>query len=311
MQTSQPPSLSASGRIVIEGELPTASAASPENTPAQPLPPWWKFWKFPPETVLARATVLLAVATLMLFVIAVIQAVILSTTDVSTRKAADAAAKSASTAEEAVNQMDIAQRPWVRLSKAAPFSLSVMDPGVIVDLLLQAKNIGHSPAQGVYASGRAIPDMSSNEEAPAARAVCENAAAEDLEFHHSVLFPDEERQIEVAGLFSASMEEITKRRNDRIANQWSEEILGKEGAEAKIKEDLAQPIRTAFTVIGCILYRYRDGSANGKTAFALDIYKTCPELPGVKCTFDVSHRTEYRADEMLVTEADRAILFAR
>jgi hypothetical protein len=312
MQTPQPPSLSVSGRIVIEGQLPAASAASPENTPAQPQPPtpWWKFWKAPPETVLARATMLLFVATLILAVIAGIQAWILASTDASTREAARAAIKSASTAEEAVNQMDIAQRPWLRLSKAAPVNLIVMDAGVIISLELQAKNIGHSPAEGVYATGKVFPDFSLDKQASAARTVCEDAS-KHLEFTQIMIFPDEGRHLWDRG-FTINMQEIIDRRMEQIAFQYNESIpyVGKEKAEAKRQEELANPIFDAFTVVGCLVYSYRSGRAYGKTAFVLDIDKPCQESPVGKCAFDVSHRAEYRADEMLVTESDRA-LFAR
>jgi hypothetical protein len=259
------------------------SAASPENTPAQPLPPtpWWKFWKGPPETVLARATVVLAVATLMLFIIAVIQAVILATTDVSTRKAADAAVKSAATAKETVNQKDIAQRPWVRLSKPAPVHLSVMDTGVIISLELKAKNIGHSPAEGVYATGKVFPDFSLDKQAPAARTVCEDAS-NHLEFEQIMIFPDDERHLSDSQ-FTINMQEIIDRRMEEIAFQYNEgtPYIGKEKAEAKRQEELAKPILDTFTVVGCLVYSYRSGRAYGKTAFVLDIHKLCPETPVV------------------------------
>jgi hypothetical protein len=98
---------------------PAPSSASPENAPATSLPPW-QFWKGDPTTVLARATVLLAVATLILAVIAGIQAWILSTTDASTREAARAAVTSASTAEDALKNarenFRSEQRPIIRLT---------------------------------------------------------------------------------------------------------------------------------------------------------------------------------------------------
>jgi hypothetical protein len=61
-----------------------------------------EIWRGSPETVLAKATVLLAIATALLAAIALGQAWILATTDVSTRKAADAAIESATTLETAL-----------------------------------------------------------------------------------------------------------------------------------------------------------------------------------------------------------------
>jgi hypothetical protein len=96
---------------------------SPSPTPAVR---WWKFWRGPPETVLARATVLLAVATLILAAIAGLQAWILATTDASTREAARAAVKSATTAEDALKSarenFRAEQRPiiWLTNDLGAP-----------------------------------------------------------------------------------------------------------------------------------------------------------------------------------------------
>jgi hypothetical protein len=73
METPEPQQISVSGRIVIEGQPPASSSASVEHAAAQPSPSWWKFWKWPPEMLLARATVFLAVATFALAVIAVMQ----------------------------------------------------------------------------------------------------------------------------------------------------------------------------------------------------------------------------------------------
>jgi hypothetical protein len=66
METPQPPQVSVSGRIVIEGHLPASSGPSSETAPAPPSPPWWKFWRGAPEKVMAKATVALAVGTAML-----------------------------------------------------------------------------------------------------------------------------------------------------------------------------------------------------------------------------------------------------
>jgi hypothetical protein len=105
---------------------PAPSSASHENAPIPPSPSWWEFWRGSSETVLARATVLLAVATFILAVIAGIQAYILATTDASTREAAGAAVKSASTAEDALKtareNFRSEQRPivWLTNDLGAP-----------------------------------------------------------------------------------------------------------------------------------------------------------------------------------------------
>lgn len=68
MQTSQPQQISVSGRIVVEGQLSAPSSATLETAPTPPsLPqPWWKLWSGPPETVLARTSVIASLATIVL-----------------------------------------------------------------------------------------------------------------------------------------------------------------------------------------------------------------------------------------------------
>ena len=123
METPQPPQVSVSGHIIIEGQLPAASsAASPDNTPNHPPPPWWKFSRWRPKSVLAAATVVLAAATFVLAIMAGIQALILATTDASTRQAAAAAVKSAKAAETALQLTKQEQRPiiWLTNNLGAP-----------------------------------------------------------------------------------------------------------------------------------------------------------------------------------------------
>src|ERR1700720_3080413 len=66
METPQPRQMSVSGRLVIEGQLPAPSSAGSENAPAPPSPPWWKFWRGPPETVLAKISGIASLATVVL-----------------------------------------------------------------------------------------------------------------------------------------------------------------------------------------------------------------------------------------------------
>jgi hypothetical protein len=82
METPQPPQVSVSGRIFIEGQLPT-SGASPENPPPPPSPPWWRFWRDTPEALTAKATLVLALGTVAL---AIFSLVTLLVTHADTRR---------------------------------------------------------------------------------------------------------------------------------------------------------------------------------------------------------------------------------
>jgi hypothetical protein len=49
--------------------------------------------------------------------------------------------------------MEVEDRPWVVLDNAVPILVDADDTGVAIMLQLFAKNIGHSPAENVYARG--------------------------------------------------------------------------------------------------------------------------------------------------------------
>jgi hypothetical protein len=193
---------------------------------------------------------------------------------------------------------------------------------VIVDLEFRAKNVGHSPAEGVYATGKVFPDLSLTEQNAAARAVCDGSRAifednpygKNLEHLQSIVFPNEERQIKEVGSLIVRTNEIIRSKIRGIEFQYKGSIpfIGEEQAASKSEEALAElrakPIFSAFYFVGCIVYAYRSGSAIGKTAFVLDIVRPCAESPVGQCAFDVSNPGHYRADEMRVNEYNRDLL---
>jgi hypothetical protein len=221
-----------------------------------------------------------------------------------------------------LNQMDIGQRPWVRLTAANPLYMIVQDSGVIIDLDFRAKNVGHSPAEGVYTTGKVFPDLSLTEQNTAARAVCKESRAifednpygKNLEHLQSLVFPNEERQIqEVGGLVIRADEIIgSKIRGIEVQYKGSIPYIGEEQAASRREEALAElktkPVFSAFYIVGCIVYAYRSGSTFGETAFVPDIFRPCAESPAGKCAFDVSRPRDYRADEMQVKEYNRDLL---
>ena len=134
-----------------------ASEPASENvvTNLTPSPPWWRFWRGPPETVLARATVFLATATLVLAIIAGIQAYILATTDASTRKAANAAESAAGTAkatlEASTRSFRQEQRPylWASSFNMANPPVCQIPGGTRICADVHIVNSGRTPAVGV------------------------------------------------------------------------------------------------------------------------------------------------------------------
>jgi hypothetical protein len=210
-----------------------------------------------------------------------------------------------------LDQMDIAQRPWLTLSRATPTNIIVTDSFVIIGLDLRARNIGHSPAEKASAWGKAYPSLSLTEESDAAKKVCKDAFGQNLEFLKVMILPDEDLPIEERA-FVIGMQEIIKDRMDRIDYQYAGRIamLGKEQADAIRDEEMAQQLFSTFTIVGCITYTYRGGNALGQTAFILDVDRPCPESPVGKCAFDVSRPRKYGDKDVMGTEVRRG-LFAR
>src|SRR5271169_331457 len=143
METPQPPQVSISGRIVVEGQLPASVGASPENAPAPPPPAWWRFWRWQPEPVLAAATVVLALATFFLaaFTLELVnvaskQTKILSATDRALHLTASAADKMRILSEAT-------DRAWIGPFRAAhePFTA-----GKPVKISIDYNDTGRLPA---------------------------------------------------------------------------------------------------------------------------------------------------------------------
>jgi len=149
LETTQLPQVSVSGRIVIEGQLPASVGANPENAPAPPSPARWRFWRWPPESVLAAATVVLAVATffpaaftLALVHVASNQTQILSATDQVLHKTANAT-------DEMRILSEATERAWIGPFRAAsePFTA-----GTAVKISIDYTNTGRLPASFMFAA---------------------------------------------------------------------------------------------------------------------------------------------------------------
>jgi hypothetical protein len=142
----QPPQVSVSGRIVIEGQLPASSVAEAEIAPKPPSP-WWKLWSWPNERVAAWATVVLAVATIILAIM------------------------TKCSIEEARSEFETTQRPWLNSNETfADSPLSFNKQGANVQLKVQIPNSGNTPAVSLFINGVIIVDEPEQSFAPATRA---------------------------------------------------------------------------------------------------------------------------------------------
>jgi hypothetical protein len=196
METPQPPQVSISGRILIEGQLP-ASGASPENPPPPPSPPWWRFWG-DPEALTAKATLLLALGTValafftrqaLLVTHADNKAIIAEARTTATQQHNDtlaALAKTDSTIAALnaqanvmrgqLNEMDIARRPWVTANIAPTDQITTQDGSISISTLITLRNTGQTPAirTNIHGEGFPIMTMITNHWTESER-VCETA----------------------------------------------------------------------------------------------------------------------------------------
>jgi hypothetical protein len=134
---------------------PTGEKTMPDPAHVPLPPPWWKFWQGPSESVLARATVFLAVATIILAGIAAVQAYILATTDASTRTVAEAAQSAAGTAkatlESSARTFRQEQRAylWASSFNMANPPVCEIPGGKRICADVHIVNSGRTPATGV------------------------------------------------------------------------------------------------------------------------------------------------------------------
>lgn len=196
--------------------------------------------------------------------------------------------------------MEVEDRPWVVLDNAVPILVDVEDVGVAITLHLFAKNIGHSPAENVYARGDVYRTLSMTDYRAAAERACHTTTPDGLSFLQTLLLPGESGEVE-DGDFIINMNDI---RRDRAV-----EIAQSNIYPAVREEEAREPLRGEFTVVGCISYSYPGAPSLGQTPFILDVYEKCISILGGECTFDLSQRRLYQGGEIGI-QSIRTSLFA-
>ncbi len=112
-----------------------------------------------------------------------------------------------------------------------------------------------------------------------------------------MIFPGENRVADQYA-FAITIADIKADRDKRISEM------------TESNTELAYPLRSTFSIVGCISYTYHAGASLGQTAFILDIYRPCDMSPVGKCSFDIVPRSFYSPKDMLVIE-ERQGVFAR
>jgi hypothetical protein len=94
-----------------------------------------------------------------------------------------------------LDQMALAERPWVMLTDIKPESFSSDDEaGVSFWVKLSVKNVGHSPAQNVSVTGQLLIHDSSQLPEQAMRTVCQEARSSFI-IPGRVVFPDQTQTV--------------------------------------------------------------------------------------------------------------------
>jgi hypothetical protein len=155
VETPQPPHVSVSGSIVIEGHLAALSSSPTEESAPepQPRPPWWNFWKWPRETVSLGATVVLSAATFGLALATTILAI-----------------NSNRQIEEARMEFETNERPWLYSHITVDGPLSFNKDGGKLPITIEVHNAGKTPGTDVFLDGLIIVDEPEQSFVPSAAA---------------------------------------------------------------------------------------------------------------------------------------------
>jgi hypothetical protein len=180
METPQPPHVSVSGHIVIQGQLPPASSASPDSVPPQPPRPWWKFWQRWQDfhKLTAYATLLLALGTAALAIFSLVTLLVTHAdtrrlikeariasnqqhTDTLTALGKTDATIAAMKESNRINRESYtySQRAWVSCNVVMADDLIFDVNGASVTLGCVFNNTGHSPALKALFQARVIVDV--------------------------------------------------------------------------------------------------------------------------------------------------------
>jgi hypothetical protein len=194
-----------------------------------------------------------------------------------------------------LDQMGVAQRPWLRIENVRPIGLDIHDPFVGITLDLEITNVGHQPAENADVKYKVYRTLFTTEEHGAALAVCREGAAQPRTDLSEVIFPGENRAADEYA-FVTTIADIKADRDKRTRERTESEET--------------YPLRSTFLIVGCVSYTYRNGTSLGQTAFILDVVRPCEISPVGKCSFDIIDRNSYGPNDMLVTEERRGV-FAR
>lgn len=207
-----------------------------------------------------------------------------STTGVIATGAAIVAAVFAAGAYQAANeQAKIAQntliassRPWVMLANVRPLNLSSDDAdGVTLWAKISVKNIGHSPAENLFITGKLLIDQFDPSPQQGMEEACQEARLNSSTIRGQVLFPDQSEDLDggIPQSFLIDVDKVWASRAARIKSAYEAEMArGKSQLAEEWKGALAEfPFHADLHFVGCVSYRSSTSKTLYQTSFMFDL----------------------------------------
>lgn len=206
----------------------------------------------------------------------------------------------------------VTDRPWIKVEKVSVAKFFIHEGSVVGSALVRVKNFGQSPAINLFINLEAgsIDYGFGHFGLETTTAICKSAREKREAPTLQVVFPDESKPgggnsddgDEVPVLLVVSNEEMARAKKAHLDDAFEREksLLGVEEAAKRRREAEAAPIKTAFTLAGCVTYFSYRGLI-GQTGFVVHLYRRV-HIPGFDFTddrgsFDMGQTGDVPADE--------------
>ena len=175
-----------------------------------------------------------------------------------------------------LSQMNLAQRPWIKLEKIEPTSLTSDDAyGVSFWAKVIVSNVGHSPAQNVSVTADLLIqdfDLSSDEDM---RAACRRGDTGSWIIPGRPIFPGQTQAIggDVSSSWDIEIDRVRNARLARISSMYNTKAADGDAAKARAYAYATAkfPFFAPIALVGCINYRSPDNKALYQTSFMFDL----------------------------------------
>lgn len=174
-------------------------------------------------------------------------------------------------------------RAWIRVDDFAHPSLSILPYGAFFNTAVKVTNIGHSPAQRIYAVADLISGQDKADPISRALGLCRPGIQNEVPQFEPMVFPDQPGSVSANAQVSIHAIESLPASRTRLSS---------------------------FVVVGCITYYMPTGQMPGHTTFVYDLNRSCnldPRFP--KCSFDLRTQAIYFKPDLLLERSlggDRA-----